>query len=284
LNEEDEMSLSRQRKNELEVLCLRLRQDLIHVLHGIQTGHPGGSLSMTEILVMLYFEKLRIDPARPRNPDRDRFILSKGHGAPMLYEVLAERGFFPREDIKSLRQIGSHLQGHPCALKTPGIELSTGPLGLGLSAGLGMAMAARLDGRDYRTYVLMGDGELQEGIVWEGAMSAAKFAAGNLRVIVDYNGVQLDGTLDEIMPLGDLSAKWRAFGWQVIEVDDGHDLALLSEAFDQATTIEDRPTAILARTVKGKGVSFMEGKSAWHGKPISDDDYTKAMKELGVEA
>jgi transketolase len=277
------MSLSRQRKNELEALCLRLRQELIRVLHGIQTGHPGGSLSMTEILVMLYFEKLRIDPARPGDPDRDRFILSKGHGAPMLYAVLAERGFFPREDLKSLRQIGSHLQGHPCARKTPGIELSTGPLGLGLSAGLGMALAARLDGRDHRTYVLMGDGELQEGIVWEGAMSAAKFAADTLRVIVDYNGVQLDGTLDEIMPLGDLSAKWRAFGWQVIEVD-GHDLTQLSEALDQAATVEGRPTVILAKTVKGKGVSFMEGKSAWHGKPIGDDDYVRAMKELGVEA
>lgn len=277
------MSLSRRRKNELDALCLRLRRDLIRVLHGIQTGHPGGSLSMTEILVTLYFEKLRIDPARPGDPGRDRFILSKGHGAPMLYEVLAERGFFPREDLKSLRQIGSHLQGHPCARKTPGIELSTGPLGLGLSAGLGMAMAARLDGRDYRTYVLMGDGELQEGIVWEGAMSAAKFAADNLRVIVDYNGVQLDGTLDEIMPLGDLSAKWCAFGWQVIEID-GHDLAAISDAIDEAATIKGRPAVILARTVKGKGVSFMEGKSAWHGRPIGDDDHARAMQELGVEA
>jgi transketolase len=277
------MSLSRERKNELENLCLRLRQDLIRLLHGIQTGHPGGSLSMTELLVTLYFERLRIDPAKPGDPDRDRFILSKGHGAPMLYEVLAERGFFPREDLKSLRQINSHLQGHPCALKTPGIELSTGPLGLGLSAGLGMAMAARLDGRDYRTYVLMGDGELQEGVVWEAAMSAARFAADKLLVIVDYNGVQLDGTVDEIMPLGDLGAKWRAFGWQVIDVD-GHDLAAISTALDEAATVKGRPTVILARTVKGKGVSFMEGKSAWHGKPIDDVDYVKAMKELGVEA
>jgi transketolase len=282
LNEEDEMSLSRERKNELEELCLFLRRDLIRLLHGIQTGHPGGSLSATEILVTLYFEKLRIDPAAPKDPGRDRFILSKGHGAPMLYEVLAERGFFPREDLKSLRQIGSHLQGHPCARKTPGIELSTGPLGLGLSAGLGMALAARLDGRDARTIVLMGDGELQEGVVWEGAMSAAKFAADNLLVIVDYNGVQLDGTLDEIMPLGDLGAKWRAFGWQVIDID-GHDLAAISEAIDQAAAVKGRPTVILARTVKGKGVSFMEGKSAWHGQPIGDDDYVKAMKELGAE-
>jgi transketolase len=277
------MSLSRERKNELEKLCLRLRQDLIRLLHGIQIGYPGGSLSMTELLVALYFEKLRIDPVRPRDPDRDRFILSKGHGAPMLYGMLAERGFFPREDLKSLRQIDSHLQGHPCALKTPGIELSTGPLGLGLSAGLGMAMAARLDGRNYRTYVLMGDGELQEGVVWEGAMSAAKFAADNLLVIVDYNGVQLGGAVDEIMPLGDLSAKWRAFGWRVIDID-GHDLVAISEAIDEAATIKGRPTVILARTVKGKGVSFMEGKSAWHGKPIGDDDYAKAMRELGVEA
>jgi transketolase len=277
------MSLSRERKNDLERLCLRLRQDLIRLLHAIQTGHPGGSLSMTELLVTLYFEKLRIDPARPGDPDRDRFILSKGHGAPMLYEVLAERGFFPKEDLRSLRQLGSHLQGHPCALKTPGIELSTGPLGLGLSAGLGMAMAARVDGRDYRVCVLMGDGELQEGVVWEAAMSAAKFAADKLLAIVDYNGVQLDGAIDEIMPLGDLSAKWRAFGWRVIEID-GHDLAAISDALDEAAASEGRPTVILARTVKGKGVSFMEGKNAWHGKPIGDDDYARAMKELGVEA
>ena len=206
------MSLSKERKDFLEGLCKRLRQDLIKLLYGIQTGHPGGSLSSTEIMTTLYFEKLRVDPKNPKDPNRDRFILGKGHAAPMLYQLLSERGFFPQDDLVTLRQLDSHLQGHPCARKTCGVELSTGPLGLGLPAGLGMAMAARLDNKDYRTYVLMGDGELQEGIVWEAAMSAARFDADNLLVIVDHNGVQLDGTVEEIMPMGDLAAKWRDLG------------------------------------------------------------------------
>ncbi len=275
------MSLKPESKANLERLCAKFRQDLIKLLHGIQTGHPGGSLSSAEILTTLYFEKLNVDAKKPKDANRDRFVLGKGHAAPMLYMILAEKGFFPQDDLVTLRQLDSKLQGHPCALKTCGVELSTGPLGLGLSAGLGMAMAARLDGLDYRTIVLMGDGELQEGIVWEAAMSAAKFKADNLLVIVDNNGVQLDGTLQEIMPMGDIAAKWRAFGWHVIDID-GHRVDEISTAVDQAKTIKGQPTVIIAKTVKGKGVSFMEGQSAWHGKPISKDDYEQAMKELEV--
>ncbi len=277
------MGLKPGNKEKLEGLCLKFRQDLIGLLYGIQTGHPGGSLSSAEIMTTLYFDKMRIDPQNPKDENRDRFILGKGHAAPMLYLILAELGFFPIDELKTLRQLDSKLQGHPCAKKTCGVELSTGPLGLGLSAGLGMALSAKLDGRDYTTYVLMGDGELQEGIVWEAAMSASKFKADNLIAIVDNNGVQLDGTLAEIMPMGELAAKWAAFGWRVLTAD-GHDVVSIGEAIDAAKLAQGKPTVIIASTVKGKGVSFMEGKSAWHGKPISRDEYVKAMGELGVMA
>ena len=273
------MGLKTESKANLERLCRMFRQDLIRLLHGIQTGHPGGSLSSAEIMTTLYFEKLNIDPKNPKDENRDRFILGKGHAAPMLYMILAEKGFFPKDELGTLRQLDSKLQGHPCAIKICGVELSTGPLGLGLPAGLGMALAAKLDDRDYHTYVLMGDGELQEGIVWEAAMSAAKFKADNLTVIVDNNGVQLDGTLEEIMPMGDIAAKWRAFGWHVISID-GHRVDEISDAVDAAKLVKGMPTVIVAKTVKGKGVSFMEGKSAWHGKPISTDEYANAMQEL----
>ena len=276
------MGLSAERKEYLDGLCRKFRRDLIRLLHAIQTGHPGGSLSAVEILTTLYFEKLNIDAKRPQDPDRDRFILGKGHAAPMLYLALAEKGFFPREELATLRQLDSHLQGHPCARKTRGVELSTGPLGLGLPAGLGMAMAARLDGRAWRTVVLMGDGEMQEGIVWEAAMSAAKFAADNLLLIVDNNGVQLDGTVPEIMPMGDIAAKWRSFGWHVIDID-GHEVEEIDATVDEAGAVKGKPTVIIADTVKGKGVSFMEGQSAWHGKPIGREEFEHAMKELEVK-
>ena len=276
------MGLSAERKEYLDGLCRKFRQDLIRLLHAIQTGHPGGSLSATEILTTLYFEKLNIDAKRPQDPDRDRFILGKGHAAPMLYLVLAEKGFFRRKELATLRQLDSHLQGHPCARKTCGVELSTGPLGLGLPAGLGMAMAARLDGRACRTVVLMGDGEMQEGIVWEAAMSATKFAADNLLLIVDNNGVQLDGTLAEIMPMGDIAAKWRSFGWHVLHID-GHRVEMIDAAVDEAQTVKGKPTIIIADTIKGKGVPFMEGQSAWHGKPISQEEFEHAMQELEVK-
>lgn len=263
---------------ELNSLCLTMRNDLIDTLHPIQTGHPGGSLSVCEILTTLYFHKINVDPKNPKMEDRDRVVLSKGHAAPMLYLNLAHKGFFPLEDMKTLRQLGSHLQGHPCAHKTPGVELSTGPLGLGLSAGVGMAQAAKINNLDYNVYVILGDGEIQEGAVWEAAMTASKFKTDNLIAILDYNGVQLDGTLKEIMPMGDVVAKFESFGWTVLTAD-GHDVADLAAAYDKADEI-DGPVIIVADTEKGKGISFMEGKNTWHGQAISDENYKLAKKEL----
>lgn len=274
------MSLSNEKKEYLESLCKQFRVDLIETLHNIQTGHPGGSLSAAEIIITLYFEKMNIKPGQPKWEERDKFILSKGHAAPALYWTLAEKGYFPKEDFSNLRQLGCHLQGHPCASRTPGVELSTGPLGLGLSAGIGMALANKLDSKKNYTYVLMGDGEIQEGIVWEAAMSASKFKVDNLIVILDNNGVQLDGKLDEIMPMGDIHAKWSAFGWNVIEIN-GHSVEAISDAIDKAKETKGMPTIIIAKTIKGKGVSFMEGKNIWHGKPIGDEHYKIAMEELG---
>lgn len=272
--------MTNERKEELQRLCGQFRNELIDLLHSIQTGHPGGSLSCTEILTALYFEIMNVDPKDPGMEGRDHLILSKGHAAPMLYLILAEKGFFPKEELKNLRQIDSMLQGHPCVHKTPGVELSTGPLGLGLSTGLGMAMANRVKGQDAYTYVVMGDGEIQEGCIWEAAMSASKFGADHLIGILDNNGVQLDGTLEEIMPMGDIAAKWRAFGWNVIACD-GHDVADICRAVEEAKKTSGRPTLIHAGTVKGKGISFMEGKNTWHGKAINDQEYAKAKAELG---
>lgn len=274
------MSMSFEKKKAYADLCNNFRIQLIQLLYKIQTGHPGGSLSAVEIITSLYFEKMNIDPKNPKWESRDRFILGKGHAAPILYLALAEKGFFPKEDLKTLRQMNSHLQGHPCAEKTCGVELSTGPLGLGLAAGVGMAAAAKLDSKDYYTYVLMGDGEIQEGIIWEAAMSASKFKLDNLIAILDNNGVQLDGTNEQIMPMGDIKAKWESFGWNVISTD-GHDVEKVCEAIDQAKTLKGKPVIIIAKTVKGKGVSFMEGKNTWHGKAISAQDYVIAMTELG---
>lgn len=272
--------MTNERKEELQRQCLEFRNELIDLLHSIQTGHPGGSLSCTEILTALYFEIMNVDPANPCMEGRDHLILSKGHAAPMLYLALAKKGYFPEEELKNLRQIDSMLQGHPCVHKTPGVELSTGPLGLGLSAGLGMALADRIKGYDAYTYVIMGDGEIQEGCIWEAAMSASKFQADHLIGILDNNGVQLDGTNEEIMPMGDIRAKWESFGWDVITCD-GHDVEDICNAVAEAKKNKGKPVLIQARTVKGKGVSFMEGKNSWHGKAISDEDYGKAKAELG---
>lgn len=268
-----------ERKKELEALCLKFRNDLIDVLHDIQTGHPGGSLSCMEIVTTLYQEIMNVDPKDPEKPGRDHFILSKGHAAPTLYLNLAEKGYFPKEWLPTIRQINSNLQGHPCVHKTPGVELSAGPLGLGLGAGLGMVLADRLQGYDNYTYVVLGDGEIQEGAIWEAAMAAAKYNAGRLIAFLDNNGVQLDGTNDEIMPIGDPHMKFAAFGWNVIHCD-GHDVESIEEAVAEAKKCEDKPNMIIAKTVKGKGVSYMEGKSAWHGKAIGDADYETAKKEL----
>jgi len=276
------MSLSTKRIEELTELCKKFRRELIYILYSIQTGHPGGSLSCTEILTLLFFEKMNIDPANTNMDGRDRLILSKGHAAPMLYINMAHRGYFKLEDLDTLRQIDSHLQGHPCYHKTPGIDLSTGSLGLGLSAGVGMALSNRLNKKNGHVFVLLGDGEIQEGIIWEAAMSASKYETDNLIAILDNNGVQLDGTVQEIMPLGDVQAKWSSFGWNVIHVD-GHDILALSNAIDMAVKHKGSPTIIIADTVKGKGISFMEGKNQWHGKPITHREYQMAVEELNIQ-
>ncbi|MBR3179028.1 MAG: transketolase [Clostridia bacterium] len=264
----------------LNHLCRQFRKDLIEVLHERQTGHPGGSLSVCEILTVLLFEEMRVDPDHPDRVDRDRLILSKGHAAPMLYRVLAERGFFPVEELHTLRKLNSRLQGHPCLLDTPGVDMTSGPLGLGLSVGLGAAIGLQKQGLSSRVYVVLGDGELNEGTVWEAVMSASKFHPENLTTIVDYNGVQLDGPTSVIMPEGDLKAKFEAFGWQVLTCD-GHIVADLYDSLQKAKTITSKPVVIIAKTVKGKGVSFMEGQNAWHGKAIDDAHYEIAISELG---
>ncbi|HBR03718.1 MAG TPA: transketolase [Ruminiclostridium sp.] len=276
------MSLTTSRKNELNALCNKFRIDLIELLHSIQTGHPGGSLSVCEILTTLYFEKAKVDPKNPKWPERDRVVLTKGHAAPMLYRVLAEKGFFPVEEMKTLRQLNTRLQGHPCALETPGVELSTGPLGMGLSACLGMAIGLKADHIDSTVYAVMGDGELNEGTCWEACMAASKFKADNLIAIVDRNHVQLDGTSDEIMPLGNLAEKFKAFGFEVFTCN-GHDVEALSDTIDLAKAVKGKPAVILAETVKGKGVSFMEGKNTWHGKAINDEECKLALAELRGE-
>ena len=272
--------MTEERKQELDSLCLRFRNELIDLLHEIQTGHPGGSLSCLEILTTLYAEKMNHNPKNPTMEGRDRLILSKGHAAPILYMNLAEQGYFKKEELKTLRQINSNLQGHPCMHKTPGVELSTGPLGLGLGAGLGICLGERLKGNDSYIYVILGDGEIQEGSIWESAMAASKFNADHLIAILDNNGVQLDGTLEDIMPMGDIKAKWEAFGWNVIPCD-GHNVSSISDAVDKAKENKGKPTLILAKTIKGRGVSFMEGKNTWHGKAISDENYKNAKSELG---
>jgi len=273
------MPISTEKRTELEQLCLKFRRKIIDVLHAKQTGHPGGSLSVCEIIVSLYFHQAYVNPSNPSDPSRDRIVLSKGHAAPTLYLALAEKGFFPYDEIDTLRDFETRLQGHPSSKDTPGVELSTGPLGLGLAASLGMALATRLDGGGPRVYAILGDGELNEGTVWEAAMAAAKFKADNLTAIVDLNGVQLDGKSADIMPIGNVGAKFASFGWNCIECD-GHDINALCESYDKAASFKGGPSVVIAHTVKGKGVSFMEGQSKWHGNPISVDDYKTAVAAL----
>jgi transketolase len=243
------------------------------------SGHPGGSLSAVELVVALYFAKMVHNPLDPRWADRDRFLLSKGHAAPLLYAVLAECGYFPKSELKTLRKLGSRLQGHPDPTKLPGVEIPGGPEGIGLSEGVGMALAARLDRKSYRVYVLMGDGELNEGEVWEAAMAAAKYKLDNLTAIVDRNGVQQDGLTEQIMPIEPVANKWRAFNWNVIEVD-GYDFEQILGAIDEARSVRNKPTVIVAYTTKGKGVEFMEWQSEYHGKVPDKQTVQKAIEEL----
>ncbi len=275
------MPLDEKRIAELNELCRTFRIDVLKAIHSIQSGHPGGSLSVCEILTLLYQELMNIDSAKPDDPNRDRLVLCKGHAAPMLYRNLIEKGFMQKDSMGTLRRIDSLLQGHP-SIHTPGVEMPSGPLGIGLSAAQGMAIGLKLNNSPARVYAVLGDGELNEGAVWEAAQSAPKFKLSNLTAVVDYNKVQLDGTTDEIMPMIDIEGKWRSFGWNVIRCD-GHDLKALDGAFKAAREYTEGPTVIIADTVKGKGVSFMEGKAAWHGKPVSDDDLAKAIAELGGE-
>lgn len=265
----------------LESIAKAIRRDIVTMIARAGSGHPGGSLSEVEILVALYNRVLRHRPQDPEWSDRDRFILSKGHGAPGLYAVLAHAGYFPREWLFSLRKLGAPLQGHTDKRFLPILEASTGSLGQGLSIGLGMALAARLDGSPRRIYVLIGDGESQEGQVWEAAASAAKYGVDNLCGITDCNGFQLDGSLEEIMPMEPLAEKWRAFGWKVLEID-GHSFPEILKAFEEAESTKGRPTMILARTVKGKGVSFMEHNNEFHGRAPTPEELEKALAELSA--
>lgn len=265
---------------QLEKQAILLRKDILKMIGAAASGHPGGSLSAADLITALYFNELRHRPSEPEWPDRDRFILSKGHGAPALYAALARSGYFPVEDLKTLRKMGSPLQGHPEKGKLSGVEASTGSLGQGVSIGAGMALAGRLDRKDYRVYVLMGDGEADEGQVWEAAMFAAHYKIDRLTVILDCNRQQLDGWTREILDIEPLAEKWRAFGWQVIDID-GHDFSQILKAFEEAKRTAEKPSLILARTVKGKGVSFMENNIEFHGMAPTADQLQAALKELG---
>jgi transketolase len=273
-------SLTPEKISELENIARGLRVDSLRLIHRRGAGHPGGALSAAEIMAVLYFHVLRVDPANPAWDERDRFILSKGHGSAVLYAALARRGFFAFSELDNWGAVDCPHQGHPDRFKTPGVDMTSGLLGHGVAIGVGLALAARLKKQNYHTYVLLGDGESQGGIVWEGAMAAAKYRLSNLTAIVDYNDVQLDGPVHEVMPLEPLADKWSAWGWRVMEIN-GHDVRQVIEALEAAIQIHDRPTVILAHTTKGKGVSFMENQAYWHGNVPNVEQLDRALAELG---
>ena len=262
---------------ELQKVANEVRKDIVTALHAAKAGHPGGSLSAADLFTYLYFEEMNIDPKDPKKADRDRFVLSKGHTAPGLYSVLAERGYFPKEDLAHLRQIDSHLQGHPDCNKTPGVDMNTGSLGQGMSLATGLALAAKHAKADYKVYAVVGDGECQEGIVWEAAMAAAHYKLDNLCVLLDYNGLQIDGTNDQVMGLGNIVEKFKAFGFECFEVD-GHNIEEIDKAIE--APVSGKPKFICCHTIKGKGVSFMENQVGWHGRPLKPEEFETAMKEL----
>ena len=267
-------------KLELQKTANEVRKGIVTAVHSAKAGHPGGSLSAADVFTYLYFEEMNIDPKDPKKADRDRFVLSKGHTAPGLYSALAHKGFFPVEDLKTLRHIGSYLQGHPDMKHIPGVDMSSGSLGQGISAAVGMALSAKLSGDSYRVYTLLGDGEIQEGQVWEAAMFAGYRNLDNLVVMVDNNGLQIDGSIDEVCspyPIGD---KFKAFNFHVIDNVDAHDFDALKAAFDEAKGVKGMPVAIVLKSVKGKGISFMENKAVWHGKAPNDEEYAVAMADL----
>ncbi len=263
----------------LKQTAARVRLGALRGVHAAKSGHPGGSLSVADILTYLYFEEMRVDPTRPKWEDRDRLVLSKGHTAPALYAVLAEKGFFPSDELDGLRNIDSFLQGHPDMKGTPGIDMSTGSLGMGVSAACGMALAAKIDGKDYRTYAVIGDGESEEGQVWEAAMFAAHYSLDNLCFIIDLNGLQIDGKITDVMNPTPHDKKFEGFGFNVITAD-GHDFESLEAAFAAARAAKGRPSVIIAKTVKGKGVSFMENEASWHGTAPNDEQYAAAVAEI----
>ncbi len=264
---------------ELQKMANEVRKGIVTAVHSAKSGHPGGSLSAADIFTYLYFEELHIDPENPKDPDRDRFVLSKGHTAPGLYSVMAHRGYFPVEELKTLRHVGARLQGHPSMQYLPGLDMSSGSLGQGISAACGMALAAKIDGKNHRVYTLLGDGEIEEGQVWEAAMFAGAKKLDNLVVIVDNNNLQIDGTVEEVNSPYPIDKKFEAFNFFVIEID-GHNFDQLRSAFSEAKAMKGRPTAIICKTVKGKGVSFMENQVGWHGKAPNDEEYEIAMKDL----
>ena len=276
------------RKTELSVIANKIRKNALTAVYSAKSGHPGGSLSIADVLALLYFEIMNIDPKNPKNPDRDRLVLSKGHAAPALYSALALRGYFPIEDIPTFRHTGSYLQGHPDMNKVPGVDMSTGSLGQGVSAAGGIALSAKLDNKDYRVYTILGDGELEEGQVWEQAMFAAHYKLDNLTAFIDFNGLQIDGDVTKVMNPTPIDKKFEAFGWNVI-VCSAHDFDELERAIENAKNTKGKPTAIVMKSVKGKNVSFMENNAAWHGSVPNEGQYNQAMGELdaiisGLEA
>ncbi|MEG0075517.1 MAG: transketolase [Eubacterium sp.] len=264
----------------LENTAKGIRRDIVKMIGKAASGHPGGSLSAVEILSLLYFEKMNIDEKDPKKEDRDRFVLSKGHAAPVLYATLAAKGFFPKEELDNLRQVGAMLQGHPDMKKIPGVDMSTGSLGQGISAAVGMALGAKIDGADWKTYVLLGDGELQEGLVWEAAMAGAHYHLNHLIAFVDNNNLQIDGEIDKVMSPYPIDEKFAAFGWNVINVTDGNDFDQLREGLEKAYACTDKPSVLVCKTVKGKGVSYMEDNAGWHGKGPNAEEVEIALKEL----
>ncbi len=271
--------MDKKRRCELEIIANKVRKNALEAVYTPQSGHPGGSLSIADVLTYLYFEVMNIDPKDPKNPDRDRFVLSKGHTAPALYSVLANRGFFPVEDIKTFRNINSYLQGHPDMKGVPGVDMSTGSLGQGISAAGGMALAAKLDNKDYRVYSILGDGELEEGQVWEQAMFASHYKLDNLTIFVDFNGLQIDGDIREVMNPTPIDKKFEAFGWHVI-CCDAHNYDELEASINEAKNTKGKPTAIIMTSIKGKNVSFMENNASWHGSAPNEEQYNQAISEL----
>ncbi len=267
---------------ELEKKAVEVRKGIIEAVYSGKSGHPGGSLSIADILTVLYFNEMNIDEKNPKWEDRDRLVLSKGHCSPALYSCLANRGFFEVEKLKTFRNINSNLQGHPDMNKVPGVDMTTGSLGQGLSSANGMAIAGKMNNKNYRVYCILGDGEIEEGQIWEAAMASNKYKLDNLCVIVDNNNLQIDGTIEEVMSSYPIDEKFRSFGFEIIKIN-GHDIDEILKAFEVARNVKGKPTCIIAKTIKGKGISYMENQAGWHGKAPNEEQYNLAMKELGIE-